>query len=363
MFNSSQHQQPLQTVKSEGHINRRPNCPPLFPLIDTAVYGSGILGTQPPRIAHSGREGPYSCAQPQASSPTVAETPHGYYQGFSRQYQPPALSPSAVERNWQHVVPSSQPTEAPGTLMTSFPSSGATSAASAHPSTGLWVSPSSPTMPTPTSEHSSSSFNDLTIIPYDPRQSGSASSSDDRGPATSRAAPAIVTESNKSRPPPASQNPQVPATGSPPVAAPVDNDPLPRRGRRPVRKSASEQQLHDQQQRHQHQLNLQHPLPQRSNRARYRHSSTATAHEIGPLRGLGAAREETSRRKSSIASASSKGDSDSPLLKSGTYQMVRGSVSLNVRARYFATNQNSFLALRSQLSLTELSFPVKGRRC
>jgi hypothetical protein len=325
MFNSSQHQQPPQTVKSEGHTNHRPNYPSFFLLIDTAVYGSGIPGTQPP----------WQC-------------------------QPPALSPSAVERNWQHVVPLKQPAEAPSTLMTSFPSSSApSSAASAHPSTAPWVSLSSPTMPTPTSEHSSS-LNDLTIIPYDPRQSGSASSSDDRGPVTSRVVLVIVKESNKSRPPPAYQNPQVPATDSPPVAAPVDNDPVPRRGRRPVRKRASEQQLHDQQQRHQHQFHLQHPPPQRNSRTRYRHSSAATAHEIGPLRGFGAAREETSRRKSSIMSASSKGDSDSPLLKSGTHQMVCGSVSLNVRARYFATNQNSFHALKKPTQPHRAELPSQG---
>lgn len=299
------------------------------------MHASSIMGTHPTQIARSRREDSYPNTQhysPQGSSPTVTNVSYGYNQGFPPQYQPPAHQPSTVGRGgWHHVVPSSRLSSASEPLASSFTSSNAPSpATSAHPSTVPWLPPSSPTMPTPTSEHSSSSLNDLTFIHCYPHQAGSASGSDDRGPAAASGASTSVPESSRSRPlPSAYQNSQAPAKDNQPTPAPVDNDPMPRRGRRPVRKSSSEQHLHDQeQQQHQHQLHVQ---PQRSSRAR-RQNSAAIAHEGGPIRGIGPTREETSRRKASIASVSSKVDNDSPLLKSGTYQVVCGSASLNVGA-------------------------------
>ena len=331
-FHSPQHRQPLHAVKSEGHITRRPHYPPLYTLLDTALQESNVPDVHPTQIAQSRGEDQYPNAQHHTSSPTVAETPYDHV--FPYQYHLTVQPPNAVENNWQQVVPSSQPPapEAPNTSVSSLTSSSApSSATSIHPSTAPWLPqpPSPPTVPTPTSERSSSSPHSLTFIAYQ-HPGGGAPSGGDRGPVV-----ASKPENNKPRPPPSAyQNPQVSAASQTQPAAATSaavNDQIPRRGRRPVRKSASEQHLHDQQRQHQHQLHLQNPP--RSTRQKYRPSNPAPAHEIGPVRGVGAAREETSRRKSSIASASSsKGDSDSPLLKGASYQMVWESVSVNVRS-------------------------------
>ena len=103
------------------------------------------------------------------------------------------------------------------------------------------LAPSSPTAHMPTSDPSNSS-NELTFIPYQPFLTTIVSGGDECGPGG--ALTDDVPEVSRSRRSP--QGSQVPTVDNQSPPAPID--PLPRRGRRPVRGVVSEQHLQDPQQ-------------------------------------------------------------------------------------------------------------------
>ncbi|KAF8312474.1 hypothetical protein DL93DRAFT_1307552 [Clavulina sp. PMI_390] len=253
--------------RSQGAI-RQPPKPPSLPVIDTSFRTRGApSGGLPASSAHS----PYNPA-PYAPSPLSATSSHGFPSHAGPQFVNSPLSASAPETWQRHTIPNSGGDAglypASGIVPSSVPSSGT----SLYPSGQSWAPPTTPGFPaSPVDRHPQPGSK----ANFDLYNSSYPAAPDSRGSAPPRPHEITRTMSSSSVDPP------------PPV-----DDSLPKRGRRPMRKSASEQQL-------------QHPQPPR--RARKAQGPTGAIGETGPIRGVG--REEAGQRRKSVTM---KGDGSAP---------------------------------------------------
>lgn len=303
-YNYSQRQ--LHHVKSEADLPHHPKAS-FLPAIDTSVQ-SHLLSAAA-TSEHDLGETFFGASH----TPSVAHVNTSYsYQHAPHQHEESPMSLYPLDPNWQRNVPLNAGINAfqsPGVELGQ--PSASSSATSAYPRSAAWPVSKSTAFPETIQEQSNTPAGDMTFIPYQPPPVRSMSG-DTGSHMLAKAMPVMPQERISRRTTPLTDN-SVRATAvltpSPPPTA--DHDPLPRRGRRPVRKSASEQQLHDQQRQHQHQLQLYPVQPQRT-RPRHRGSGSNATIESGPIRGVG--REEFSRRKSSsAASTSPRGGGESPL--------------------------------------------------
>lgn len=309
--------QQLHHARSEANM-RQVSKPPLLPVLDTSVQRHPM----PTMIPAGRRESSSYTSISHGPSPVSITSSYGVPYA-SHQYQDSPMSSSGLrDPQWRDRVPANMDSNSPATNIGT--ASTPTSTTSAYHRGAPWASSASPSIPPPILEQSDSSERDLRFVPYDPTYE--ARNVSGNAPAYTNTAGQVPLTTPQERigqraVPLVSRTMSASTVEKPPPSPVEPNDPLPRRGRRPVRKSASEQQLHEQQRQHQHQLQLTHIQPQRT-RARHRQASGATT-ESGPIRGIP---KEDLRRKSSSSAASigSRGDTASPLQGPG-YLAVRPS--------------------------------------
>lgn len=273
-------------------------------------------------------------------SPASAHPSYGVHYISQQFHDSPTASSSLSDAQWrQRTLPNMG--LGSGYSHTGNPNatSAPTSATSTYPRGAPWAPTVSPSIPAPILERSDQSGSDLTFVPYDPSNQGSHVSGDPPGYVSpgSQGSATFAQERMRQRAGPSGARATSASIVDKPPPSPTEaNDPVPRRGRRPVRKSASEQQLHDQQRQHQHQLQLTHVQPQRT---RVRRQASGTVNESGPIRGV--AREEYSRRKSSSALSASKGEVGSPLQGAGYLMVKLYFHRLHISAPALRTEQDS----------------------